>query len=193
MPADIGDNFKTLTPAEERALFFHHYAEISAAHDKVKVAQAEEKRLRRVAKVDKIVLRDINFAMRCAEVEDQDIIVRDISQQYKIANWLGLPLGAEPELNFDREPLIDRADREGLAAGLAARPRNAPYAVDSEAGQAWLAAYDRGQAEVRDNYLSAMEKRNAERNAALAAKRKGNGHDEDETDAEYVEDETEDA
>jgi hypothetical protein len=202
MAAAIGDNSKMLTPAEERALFFHHYTAIAAQRAIVEVARAEEKRLRKLAKADQIVMRDVDFAMRCAEIDDSDIIVNDLARQVKIARWFALPIGEEPELNFDREPLVDRAAREGTAAGLAAKPRNAPYAVDTEAGQIWLSNYDAAQKEVAANFQAAMEKRNSERAAteAAAAQAKsakttngtGNGHA-PEKDAEYVEgDEDED-
>jgi len=183
MPATIGDNSKMLTPAEERALFFHHYSPIAAAQAKVEEAKAEAKRLRKLAKADGIILRDIDFAMRCAQIDDDTIIVQDLSRQIKIARWFALPVGEQADLDFDREPLVDRAEREGLAAGLAARPRTPPYGIESEAGQVWLSSYDRGQAEVRENFQSALEKRNAERKAA-----KPNGHDDDEGSASMDED-----
>ncbi|MGC4026233.1 MAG: hypothetical protein QM744_14455 [Mesorhizobium sp.] len=170
MLAALGDNSKMLTPVEDRALFFHHFNKIAAQRAIVDAAKAEEKRLRKIAKADQIALRDIDFAMRCAEIDDAMIVADDLRRHFLIAHWFALPVGEAPEFDFDAEPINDRAAREGLAAGLAAKDRDAnPYDPNTPVGRIWTENYDQGQQEARDNLEAAMTKRNAEREAANGA------------------------
>ena len=157
--ASFGDNSKALTPAEAKALFFHHYNQINVQHEKVLAEQASEKKLRKVAKADGIVLSDVDFAMRCAKVDDPGIVPAQILRQIEIARWFALPIGQQADFDFNREPATDRAKREGAAAGAAAKDRAPPYAVDSRQGQVWLKEYDAAQAQARADLLAAMEKK----------------------------------
>ena len=63
-----------LTDAEKKALVFHHFGAIQAQKEAVEVEKAEYKRLRKLAKADGIALADIDFMLKCAEVDDESII-----------------------------------------------------------------------------------------------------------------------
>jgi hypothetical protein len=176
--AAIGDNSKELTPAESKALYMHHFRAVLAQTEICNRENDERKRLRKLAKADGIVLADLDFGLRCATIEDPQIIADELVRQSEIAQFFALPVGSQVELNLDREPAVDRAKREGTAAGFAAKDRASPYGVDSKQGQAWLAAYDAAQKQAADDLAAAMLKRQATRGADDGA----NDPDDDETD-----------
>lgn len=151
-----------LTPAERKALFMDHYRPIAAQLEIVNEAKAEYNRLRKLAKADKIKLADIDFALRCAEVDDPDIIVDDLRRQAEIAAWFALPIEYQSDMfgNFSREPSEDRARREGRAAGASGIGSN-PYDENSAPGRAWAEEWASEQKTAREALLAAMEKRNA--------------------------------
>jgi len=183
MPAAIGDNSMN-AEVGDRSLYMHHFRAIRAARAKVDEAKAVESDLRKKAKVDGIVLADINYGLRIVSIKDDSIIVDEAVRHIRIQRWMGLPIGAEPELDFEREPLIERAEREGFAAGNIAAERASPYGDGSEATNVYLAAYDRAQAEVQANWLVEQQRRASERQAAARAKPNGAVEDEGEGNAD---------
>jgi hypothetical protein len=150
-----------LTPAERKALFMDHYRPIAAQLEIVSEAKAEYNRLRKLAKADKIKLADIDFALRCAEVDDGNIIVDDLRRQAEIAAWFALPVEFQPDMfgDFNREPSDDRARREGRKAGATGVGSN-PYDENSEPGKAWAEAWSAEQKIAREALVVAMTKRN---------------------------------
>lgn len=156
-----GHNSNELTPAEAKALYMHHFRSILAQQENVDREIKERKRLRGLAKADGLVLADIDFGIRCATIDDPNIIVQEQLRHIEIAEFFAMPIGAQPGFDFAREPGIDRAAREGQAAGFAMKDRQSPYATDSAQGQAWLTNYDKGKAEGLAAYQRAMEKRAA--------------------------------
>ncbi|MER9937446.1 hypothetical protein [Mesorhizobium sp. M0088] len=150
-----------LTPAERKALFMDHYRPIAAQLEIVNEAKGEYNRLRKLAKADKIKLADIDFALRCAEVDDGNIIVDDLRRQSEIAAWFALPVEYQPDMfgDFNREPSEDRARREGRKAGATGVGSN-PYDENSEPGKAWAEAWSGEQKIARAALVVAMTKRN---------------------------------
>lgn len=150
-----------LTPAERKALFMDHYRPIAAQLEVVTAAKSEYNRLRKLAKAEKIKLADIDFALRCAEVDDGNIIVDDLRRQAEIAAWFALPVEFQPDMfgNFSREPSEDRARREGMKAGATGVGSN-PYDENSEPGKAWAEAWSAEQKIAQEALLAAMTKRN---------------------------------
>ena len=138
---ETGHNSGELTPAEAKALKYHHFHAISAQKAKVEAEQTEYKRLRKLAKADTIVLSDIDFMMKCAEIDDPSILTDRARREVEIMQWFALPVQFQPDLfgQDNREPAVDRASREGEAAGFAAKAAEPPYDVASAQGQAWLA------------------------------------------------------
>jgi hypothetical protein len=151
-----------LTPAEWKALKMHHFRAIQAQKDKVEEQQAEYKRLRKLAKADQIILSDIDFMMKCADVEDETIVTERIKREAEIASWFALPIEFQPDMFGDhaREPGEDLAGRRGKAAGASGVGSN-PYDENSKEGRAWAEAWSNEQAIARDALQSAMEKVNA--------------------------------
>lgn len=162
-PDNTGHNSGELTPAEAKALKYHHFHAISAQKAKVEEQQAEYKRLRKLAKADTIVLSDIDFMMKCAEIDDPSILTDRAKREVEIMQWFALPVQFQPDLfgQDNREPAVDRASREGEAAGFAAKAAEPPYDVSSEQGQAWMAGWHKAQEQARADLLSAMTKRNS--------------------------------
>lgn len=157
----VGHNSE-LTPEERKAIFFDHFRPIAAQLEKVKEAQAEYKRLRKLAKADKIALWEIDHALKCAEVEDENIIPDRIRREAEIASWFALPIEYQADMlgDFEREPGEDRARREGRAAGATGKGSN-PYDENSALGRAWADEWSKEQKKAREALQAAMEKRNA--------------------------------
>ena len=82
----------------EQGAFMEHYRAIAAQKEKVTTEQKEYRRLRKLAKADGILLRDMDFAMRCAEIDDGSIIVEDMQRQIQIAAWFKLPIDSQANL-----------------------------------------------------------------------------------------------
>ncbi|MDW9804229.1 hypothetical protein GOA91_15080 [Sinorhizobium meliloti] len=191
MRATIGDNSKDLTPAEQKALFMHHLGEILKQTDICKAENAKRLALRKQAKANGIVLADIDFGLRCAQIEDPQIIINEQQRRAQIGQYFALPIGAQTEFDFDREPAVDRARREGERAGYeAASPNTNPYDENSTQGRAWAKGWKEAQAEMAANLQSAMEKKQADRAkkaADLAAADDGGNDPEDDDEADLAE------
>lgn len=165
--AGEGHNSK-LTPEEWKALKFAHYHACQAAQEAVAAAAAERSRVRKLAKADGVILSDIDFMMRCAEVDDAKIVAEQLKREVEIASWFALPVTFQADLFEEdkREPAVDRAAREGSAAGFAGKDARSPYGPGSQQDQAWMEAWHHSQKVMRDGLQSAMEKKNLEKNPA---------------------------
>lgn len=157
-----GHNSGELTPAEWKALKMYHFRAIQAQREKVAEQQAEYKRLRKLAKADQIILSDIDFMMKCAEIEDETIVTDRIKREAEIASWFALPIDFQSDMFGDhaREPGEDLARRQGRAAGASGVGAN-PYDENSVQGRAWADEWRKEQEAARIALQSAMEKRNA--------------------------------
>jgi hypothetical protein len=165
MPAGIGDNSK-LTPAEQRALYFHHFSKISGQRAIVKAAQAIEKTLRKQAKADGLKLAHIDYGMYVNNIDDETIIVEDLVRRNEIARWMGVPVGTQSAFNFKKD---SATTREGYAAGLRAAERKSPYPPSSFEDNDWLSAFDEAQKEQLEAFGAAMEKRQQQRTEAASS------------------------
>lgn len=166
-----GHNSGELTPAQAKALYMFHYNEVAAKTAIAEAANEERKRVRKVAKANGIVLADIDFGLRVAKVEDPTIIVQELIRHNEIAAFFGLPVGTQTDMDFEREPLIDRMKREGYAAGYGdvnGERRDPPVEFDSKQGQAWIKEYDKGRTQQMTDLASAMEIIQAREKAAVA-------------------------
>lgn len=156
-----GHNSGELTPAESRALMFHHFNLIEAQKAVVKAAQDDLKKLKKTAKADGLVMADLDYMARCAELEDPTIVPEEMRRRAEIASWFALPVNFQPDMFTDRMPLDERAYEEGVAAGFQGKDPTAPYDASSSAGQRWLEGWHEGQRQMRDDLEAAMTKRNA--------------------------------
>jgi hypothetical protein len=157
--SEAGHNTE-LTPAEWKALKFDHFHKIAAQKAKVEAEQTEYKRLRKLAKADQIILSDIDFMLKCAEIEDEMILTDRIKREAEIAAWFALPIQFQSDM-FDvgLEPIEDRAAREGEAAGYRGKEPTPPYDVSSTAGQAWLKRWHVGNEYRMADLATALEKK----------------------------------
>lgn len=153
-----GHNSGELSPAEHRALFMFHFNPILDQTEVCRLANEERKRLRKVAKAAGIPSADIDYALRVATIEDTAIIRDEHQRHAQIAAFFALPLGTQVDLDFEAEPIEDRAEREGEAAGYRGQERQAPFGAGSLASKRWLHAYDRAKAAAMADYMSAQEK-----------------------------------
>lgn len=158
--AEAAGHNSELTPAEWKAIKFDHFHKIMAQKAKRDAEDAEYKRLRKMAKADKIVLSDIDFMMKCADIEDDTILTDRLKREAEIASWFALPIQFQADM-FDvgLEPLEDRAAREGEAAGYRGKEPAPPYDTASDAGQAWLKAWHAGNERRMSDLASALEKK----------------------------------
>jgi ribosome modulation factor len=182
MPATIGDNSKhELTLAERKAIYFDHFNKIMRQTAICKAENEVRKTLRKEAKAAGIILSDIDFGMRCATIEDPQVVVDEQARRAEIGRFFALPIGSQVDFEFDREPAVDRAARQGEAAGYAGKDRDAAgYDLNSDQGRAWLAAWDDAQANMLADLAAGMEKANAKKAADAAAKDDDGSNDPDE-------------
>jgi hypothetical protein len=157
----IGHNAEQDT-AELKAVMMDHFRKISAQKARVDAEAEIYKKLRKDAKADSIVLADIDFMMKCADVEDPSIIPAELKRRVEIASWFALPVEYQPDMfgDFSREPSEDLARRQGRAAGASGVGSN-PYDEDSASGRAWAEEWQKEQKKLQAALQSAMEKRNA--------------------------------
>ena len=151
-----GHNSNELTPAEKKALVMHHMRAISAQQDVCDRENEERKRLRKLAKADGIALADIDYALRILKVDDADIIVDELNRHRQMAEWFGLPVYTQGEFDFEREPAVDRAFREGAVAGSLGRDNAPPYGSPSALYDAWRDGWRQAQ----DEHLADFEAAN---------------------------------
>lgn len=154
-----GHNSGELTPAEHRALFMYHFNPILAQTEVCRRENEERKRLRKIARAAGIPSADLDYALRVATIEDTQIIKDEHIRHAQIAAFFALPIGTQVDMEFDAaEPIEDRAEREGAAAGYREQERIAPYGDTSKAAKKWLKAYDAALAAFKADAASADAK-----------------------------------
>lgn len=159
--AGPGHNSSELTPDERRALHFHHFRAVMAQKEVLDAAREEYKRLRKLAKTDGITLSRLDFMMKCAEIEDGDILTDKVREEAEILEWFSLAKQGELFEDLSAEPAEDRAARDGDAAGWEGKDPSSPYGPGSAQDKAWMQAWHKAQTRRRDALQSAMEKQNA--------------------------------
>lgn len=177
MPATIGDNSKNeLTPAQRKAIYMQHFNAILIQTEVCKAENAVRLKLRKEAKADGIILADIDFGLRCAQIQDPQVIIDEQRRRAEIGKFFALPIGTQGEFELDREPLVDRATRDGEAAGYRALDPDAnPHDPNSEPGRAWLAAWKAAQAQMLEDFQQGMLIQQAKRANEPAAARDDDG------------------
>lgn len=163
MDASTGHNSHELTPDERKALMMHHMQGIIAQQDICDAANEERKRRRKLAKADGIALADIDYALRVLKIDDAQIIVDELSRHHEVAKWFGIPLGAQAEFDFEREPAVERAFREGAVAGSLGKDNDPPYGSPSALYDAWRDGWRQAQDTMLDDFKKASEKLKAQR------------------------------
>lgn len=178
-----GHNSGELSPAEHRAVFMFHFNAVLAQTEICIRENDERKRLRKLAKAAGIPSADLDYALRIATIEDQQIIRDEHIRHAQIAAFFALPLGTQTDLDFDAEPIEDRAAREGEAAGYRDAERTSPFGDNSKASKAWLKAYDKARAAAEADRATAEEKIR-QRTASATADDTGENDPDDESENE---------
>lgn len=150
-----------LTEDERKALFFHHLRKRMDCDDRLAEIRDERKAAGKTAQADGMVLGDLDYAIKALEADEKATITDRFMAQGEILAWLGLTPGFQTDMFRDRAPAVERIEKQGELAGLAAKDRESGYAQGCDEDQAWLRGYDNGQRIVRENLQAAMEKRNA--------------------------------
>lgn len=161
-----GDNSADMTENEEMALFFKHARKRMAIDAKIKILKDERKDAGKVAQIDGIKLKSLDYAIEALTADDKRKVSDRFHEHGKILGWLGyLPEGTQLDLLKDRLPAMEKIKMAGRSAGLLGTDRVSGFQPASNEDNEWLAGYDEGQAIVRDNLKSAMEKANAKSKA----------------------------
>jgi len=161
MTATAGHNSNDLTENERKSLFFHHLRKRMAHNANAAEVAAAKKADGKTAQADGMVLGDIDYAIKALNADDKATITDRFVAAGEILTWLGLVPGFQGDLLRDRAPAIERIEKQGEIAGLAALDRDSGYEPRSDEDTAWLRGYDEGQRIMRDNLEAAMTKRNA--------------------------------
>ena len=158
---DIGHNSGDLTEAERKALFFHHLRKRMAHNAELDEKKAAKKADGKLAQADGQVLGDLDYAIKTISADDKKTVTDRFVAEGEILGWLGLSSGFQSDLFRDRAPAIERIEKQGEIAGLAALERASGYEAGSEEDVTWLRGYDDGQRQMGAALQTAMEKANA--------------------------------
>ncbi len=164
----IGDNSGALTPEEERALFFSHFNKILRQDGIAKAARQQLGRLRKGAKADGIKLKNMDFALRCNELEDEGIVIDEFKAMAQVMKWMGLPVNFQAEMFEDLAPLDERAYSAGALASAIGKTAISPHAPGSKPDQAWLRGFNE-DGQIRVKALGEAMKKNVSANAKAKA------------------------
>lgn len=162
MPAPSGHNSRELTENERKSLFFHHLRKRMAHNTDLAEVNASKKADGKKAQADGVVLGDLDYALKAINAEEKATVTDRYLAHGEVLTWLNLVPGFQTDLLRDRAPALERIEGEGELAGLAGKNAESPYDNGSDEDKAWLRGWDKGQAIMRDNLQSAMEKINSE-------------------------------
>jgi hypothetical protein len=172
--AAIGHNSK-LSNEQQRALFFNHFPKILTAQGIVQTAQAEFKKLKKLAKADGLVLGDIDFALRLNNMDDLQIVADELDRRTAIANWMQAPVAYQPDMFVEGDrTLKQRAYEKGVLAsamGKNGNPELDYIAPGSEEWEAWLEGHADDRKQRMTALAEAMQARKVDEPAAPEPKK----------------------
>lgn len=161
MTASTGHNSK-LTENERKALFFHHMRKRLAHNTQAGEVASAKKADGKTAQADGVVLGDLDYAIKALNADDKGTVTDRYIAHGEVLTWLNLVPGFQTDLLRDRAPAVERIEGEGELAGLAGKNPESPHDNGSNEDAAWLRGWERGQAIMRDNLQSAMDKVNSD-------------------------------
>jgi len=152
MPNDMTDGHNSMG-AEVEGLtpdrFHHHIAALERQKGKVDAERAVLNKLRKAAKADGILLKELDAMMVIA-----DMTPRQQREHIERSKWylemLAAPIGSQMTLSFERmapnddgspaeQEILDTAYGQGFRAGLQEAPEEAnPHAPNTSIGMKWL-------------------------------------------------------
>ena len=145
-----GGKNSTLSDDETKALFFQHKRKYEKALEVKKAADAAFKNVCKLAKAElgEGAADDIKTSLSLGTPEGQAALKAEMESKYRVARWMGMPLGATQDLfSTDRRTGEEIAEELGFEHGSAGESRKLPdrYAASSPEGKAYFKGYDRGQ------------------------------------------------
>lgn len=149
-----------LTDDQRQALFFQHLKRVRTLKEKMASVNGELRAAYKVAKSElgsdaKAQLAD---ALLLETDEGQAKMEAAIARQARIARWMAVPLGAQPDFfNTDMAPATDRAFDAGKAARLQGQPLKPPHDPSVEQYRAWSEGWHAGS-----DALAAADRRDDE-------------------------------
>lgn len=143
--AEMGDNAK-LTEAQEQALFFDNLKKVKALKEEMAAVNSQLRNQYKVAKADGFAKKDIDYALKI-EAQSDDEAIADMKRRAMLARWMRIPMGVQPDMfdEPDREPIDEKAEKDGLAAGMKGVDGRSPYDPGSKNDKAWMAGWHEGQ------------------------------------------------
>lgn len=142
-----------LTDDQRQALFFGHLKKVRTFKEKIASLSGE---LRAQYKLAKAEIGDdarasINDALLLETDEGQAKMEAAIARQARVARWMAVPLGAQPDFfNTDMAPATDRAFDAGKAARLKGEPLKPPHDPSVPQFDAWSRGWHAGQQALND-------------------------------------------
>lgn len=147
----VGAEVEGLTPDR----FHHHTAAITRQKAKCEAERAVLNKLRKAAKADGIILKELDAMMIVA-----DMTPREQREHIERSKWylemLAAPVGSQMTLGFDRKPdnddgspaeqeILDTAYGQGFRAGLAEKDEfENPHQPNNSIGMKWLEGHRDG-------------------------------------------------
>lgn len=150
-----------LTDDQRQALFFQHLKRVRTLKEKMASVNGELRAAYKVAKSElgSDAKAQIADALLLETDEGQAKMEAAIARQARIARWMAVPLGAQPDFfNTDMAPATDRAFDAGKAARLQGQPMKPPHDPSVPQHDSWLEGYHAGSralidAQKRDDAL----------------------------------------
>lgn len=139
-PAAKPGHNSQLTDDERRALTLHHKRAYEMADALVEKAKADRSAIGELAKHDlgKGVVAEIKEMIAFADTKK---LKGALERTMRLARWLGLPIGAQPQM---LEAAVDHAE-EGKTAGMSGDECKPPQSLAHDAAQKWIGGWHEGQ------------------------------------------------
>lgn len=139
-----------LTDDQRQALFFNHKRAYEASLAKKKEADAAFKNVCKLAKAElgDDAVKSIKDAILLDSPEGEAQLQAEIVRVMRIARWMNIPFGAQPDMfsDFsDPRPATERARAEGKKSGMEGLVCKPPYAPTLPQADEWTEGWREGQ------------------------------------------------
>jgi hypothetical protein len=141
-----GDNARTLTDDQARALHFLHVREYEGVVAALKAAAAAKKSRIGIIRAEGGSIDQIKATLELQTPEGEKRIQADIERKVTAGRWQGSRIGNLQLDMFaaeDRSPILEKAYEEGKLRGLRGDSMQTEYAGEAE--QEWLRGWHAGQ------------------------------------------------
>lgn len=147
-PRPNGDKPAELDDDQKQALFFQHLKKVRGLREKIASLSGELRAAYKLAKSDlgADARASIADALLLETDEGQAKMEAAIARQARIARWMAVPLGAQPDFfNTDLAPATDRAFAAGKAARLQGQPLKPPHDPSVPQYDSWITGWHEGE------------------------------------------------